>query len=218
VAILYRAQLTPTKIELLSAWVPFQSWYRASTGPRTLDAAGAYRFDDPEGEVGIETFLLRSANGQVFQVPLTYRDAAIDGAEAALVGTTQHSVLGERWVYDACGDPVYAQALASAILSGGTEAELEVETDEGRERRETTTKVAGSGLPGSRVPQVGPVTYLNEATTTIVRTGDLELTVLRLIDVSTEAARTPGIFVLTGTWPGQAKPAHLASARITPAG
>jgi hypothetical protein len=110
---------------------------------------------------------------------------------------------------------VYAQALASAILSGGTEAELEVVTDEGRERRETATKVAGSGLPGSRVPRVGAVAYSNEATTTIVRTDDLELTVLRLIAVSTEAARTPGIFVLTGTWPGQATPAHLASARIT---
>jgi hypothetical protein len=90
---------------------------------------------------------------------------------------------------------VYAQALASAILSGGTEAELEVVTDEGRERRETATKVAGSGLPGSRVPRVGAVAYSNEATTTIVRTDDLELTVLRLIAVSTEAARTPGIFV-----------------------
>lgn len=214
-AILYRAQLTPTKMELLAAWVPLQSWYGASAGPRTLDAAGAYRFDDPEGEVGIETFLLRSEDGQIFQVPLTYRDAAIDGAEPALVGTTQHSVLGKRWVYDACGDPVYAQALASAILSGGTEAELEVVTDEGRERREATTKVAGSGLPGSGVPRVGAVTYSNEGATTIVRSGDLELTVLRLIDVSTEAAGTPGIFVLTGTWPGQGTPAHLASARST---
>jgi hypothetical protein len=215
VAILYRAQLTPSKMELLSAWVPLQSWCVASTDLRTLDAAGAYRFDDPEGEVGIETFLLRSADGQIFQVPLTYRSAAIDSAEAALVGTAQHSVLGERWVYDACGDPAYAQALASTILSGGTEAELEVVTDEGRERREATTKVTGSGLPGSAVPQVGSVTYLNEGLRTIVSSGTLELTVLRVIDVSTAAANTPGGFFLTGTWPGQGSPALLASAQNT---
>jgi hypothetical protein len=215
VAILYRAQLIPSKMELLSAWVPPQSWCGTSADLHTLDAAGAYRFDDPEGEVGIETFLLRSADGQIFQVPLTYPSAAIDGAEATLVGTTQHSVLGERWVYDACGDPVYAQALASAILSGGTEADLEVVTDEGLERRETTTKVTGSGLPGSAVPQVGQVTYWDEGLRTIVSSGVLELTVLRVIDVSTAAADAPGGLFLTGTWPGQSWPALLASARNT---
>lgn len=212
-AILYRAQLTPSKMELLSAWVPLQPWCGASSDLGALDAAGAYRFDDPEGEVGIETFLLRSADGEIFQVPLTYRDAALDGAEATLVATTQHSVLGERWVYDACGDPAYAQALASAILCGGTEAELEVVTDEGRERREATTKVTGSGLPGSGVPQVGPVSYFNEGTMTIISSGDLELTVFRAIEVPTAVAKVPEVFVLTGTWPGQGTPALLASAR-----
>jgi len=33
-------------------------------------------------------------------VPLTYRGAPLDGAEDALVGTTEHGVLGRRWVYD----------------------------------------------------------------------------------------------------------------------
>jgi hypothetical protein len=202
-------------MELLSAWVPLQAWSGTSSQLGALDAAGAYRFDDPEGEVGIETFLLRSADGQVFQVPLTYRSAAIDGAEASLVGTTQHSVLGERWVYDACWDPVYAQALASAILSGGTEAELEVVTEGGRQRREATTKVAGSGLPGSAVPQVGPVTCSDQGLMTIVSSGVLELAVLRVVDCSAAAPGTPGVLFLSGTWPGQGTPALLASARGT---
>ena len=210
-AILYRAQLTPSKMELLSAWAPLQPWCGALAGSRTLDAVGAYRFDDPEGEVGIETHLLRSADGQVLQVPVTYRGAPVPGAEAYLIATTQHSVLGERWVYDACGDPTYAEALATAILTGGTQADLDVVTDEGYERRQATTRVAGSGAPGSVVPPVGPVTYWNEGKTTIVRSGDLELTILRVIDVSATADMAE-VCVLTGTWPGQDTPALLASA------
>jgi hypothetical protein len=182
VAILYRAQLTPTKMELLSLWAPLQPWY-ASSGPPTLEAIGAYRFDDPDGEVGIETHLLRSTDGQVLQVPLTYR-----------------------------GDAVYAQALATAILTGGTQAELEVVTDEGFEVREATTKVAGSGLPGSTVPHVGTVTVWTEGDDTHISCGGLELTVLRTINAAARA-NPPGTSVLVGTWPGQATPLHLASAR-----
>ncbi|WP_432526090.1 maltokinase N-terminal cap-like domain-containing protein [Kineococcus mangrovi] len=36
---------------------------------------GSYRFDDPDGEVGTETHLLATADGQVLQVPLTCRGA-----------------------------------------------------------------------------------------------------------------------------------------------
>jgi hypothetical protein len=200
-------------MELLSGWAPRQPWC-ANFDSRTLEPVGAYRFDDPEGEVGIETHLVRSADGQVLQVPVTYRDAALNGAGTSLIGTTEHSVLGKRWVYDACGDPVYVQALATAILTGGTQAELEIVTDEGLQQREATTKVAGSGLPGSAVPHVGTVTYWNGAKCTLISSGDLELTVSRVIDVSA-TANMPGAPVLVGTWPGQGTPALLASARST---
>ncbi len=213
-AILHRAQLTPSKMELLAAWVPLQPWCGTYGDLRTLDAVGAYRFDDPQGEVGIETHLLRSEDGQVFQVPLTYRGAPLDGAGASLITTMQHSVLGERWVYDACGDPTYAQALATAILAGGTQADLDVVTDGGYERREATTKVAGSGLPGSAVPRVGQVAHRDEGKATIIRSGNLEMTVFRVIHERSTGS-IPGVSVLTGTWPGQGTPAHLASARST---
>lgn len=55
---------------------------------------GTYRFDDPDGEVGIETHVLRTADGQVIQVPVTYRDAPLEGAASLLITTTQHSILG----------------------------------------------------------------------------------------------------------------------------
>jgi hypothetical protein len=197
VAILYRGEITPSKIELVSAWAPLQSW-SGSLDLGTLSPAGAYRFDDPQGEVGIETLLVRGA--------------AMNGAETALITRMQHSVLGERWVYDGCGDPAYAQALATAILTGGNQAELEVVTDEGTERREATTKVAGNGVPGSPVPHVGAVTYRNVGATTIISSGDLELIVNRVIDVAAEA-KIPQGQILVGTWPEQDAPTYLASAR-----
>ncbi len=201
-------------MELLSAWAPLQPWGSGLSGS-ALDIVGAYRFDDPEGEVGIETHLLRSAEGQVVQVPVTYRGAPVPEAEAALIATTQHSVLGQRWVYDGCGDPAYVAALATAILTGGTEADLDVVTESGHERRPATTKVTGSGAPGSAVPPVGPLTYRHEGGTTVVRSGALELRIFRVIDLSSTAG-IAGVCVLMGTWPGQGTPALLASVPAGP--
>jgi hypothetical protein len=93
-----------------SAWVPQQTCL-GEANISTLEVVGAYRFDDPEGEVGIETHLLRTADGQILQVPVTYRGSPVDDAESLFIAASQHSVLGERWVYDACGDPVYVRAL-----------------------------------------------------------------------------------------------------------
>jgi len=54
-ALIHRATIRPTKAELLDDWVPMQPW-----GTRELELVGAYRFDDPDGEVGIETHVLSS--------------------------------------------------------------------------------------------------------------------------------------------------------------
>ena len=132
-ALLYDAQISPSKLELLAGWLPAQPWWTGD--PATIEAIGAYRFDDPAGAVGIETHLVRAADGPVVQVPVTYRDAPLDGAADALIGTMQHSVLGRRWVYDACSDPVYVTALAAAILAGAPQSELEIESADGTRHR-----------------------------------------------------------------------------------
>ena len=91
---------------------------------------------------------MRTDDGPVLQVPLTYREAPLPGAEASLVGTMEHSVLGRRWVYDACGDPVYVAALADVLLGEGTQAEEYFEVDGRREPRPPTVVVATTGTPG----------------------------------------------------------------------
>jgi hypothetical protein len=55
---------------LLGRWLPNQSWFKGNIGT-DLARVGSFRFDDPDGEVGIETLLVADDDG-VFQVPLTY--------------------------------------------------------------------------------------------------------------------------------------------------
>jgi hypothetical protein len=212
VAILHRAELRPTKLELLNAWLPSQPWY-AGPSDAPLESVGTYRFDDPAGEVGIETILVRAGDGPIMQVPLTYRGAPLEGGEPWLVGTMEHSVLGPRWAYDACADPIFATALATTIVEGEAGAEQYFEVEGRREPRKATVDVRGSGAPGT-LPPVGPterVTCRTEGSTTVIEAGDVELAVRRLLDPAAEAG--DGL-KLTGTWDGQEQPAVLAVARL----
>lgn len=147
-ALLHHATLTPTKKELLDAWLPSQNW-AAGLDPATLTVVGGYRFDDPDGEVGMEGIVLGRADGPAgnsfVHVPLTYRAAPLEGAEAHLVGTTEHSALGTRWVYDAEGDPVWQATATATVLAGGSGAEEYFEVDGVRETREPLVAVQGSG-------------------------------------------------------------------------
>ena len=122
----FRATLEPSKQDLVEAWLPSRSW---APGVTSVEKVAEYRFDDPAGEVGVETILWRTADGTVLQVPYTYRSAPLEGADSYLVGTSEHSVLGTRWVYDGCADPVWASAVATAILTGGTQAQMVIERD-----------------------------------------------------------------------------------------
>jgi hypothetical protein len=58
VALSYQAELTPSKPDLLTGWIPRQPWFDGDGGAR-VTILGSFRFDDPAGEVGIESFLVR---------------------------------------------------------------------------------------------------------------------------------------------------------------
>jgi hypothetical protein len=217
-AIVHRADLRPPKLELIGGWLPSQPWYRGAAPPQ-LEALGAYRFDDPDGEVGIETHLLRTDDGLVLQVPLTYRGAPLPGGDPWLLGTMEHSVLGRRWAYDGCGDPVYATVLAATILGGGTEAEELLEVDGRQEPRRPSASVRGSGSPGDALAAsavVGELTCTTDGVTSVVDIAEVHLRVRRVVDVSpaATATRLDGAHLLTGTWAGQDEPVLLATARL----
>lgn len=177
-ALLHRATLSPSKQELVGSWLPTRSW---ASGRTVTGKLAEYRFDDPVGEVGVETILWRTDDGAVLQTPLTYRAAPLGGAEASLIRTSEHSVLGHRWVYDGCGDPVWAATLAAAILTGGRQAQMFFEQDGERVDVPPRMQVRGSGGAGD-VPDVTSVdSVTDEGTVTLVRAGDLELTLARVV-------------------------------------
>ncbi|MEV8441117.1 hypothetical protein AB0425_27375 [Actinosynnema sp. NPDC051121] len=203
-ALIHKATLSPTKLELLAGWLPGRDWHTGPTGE--MRRVAGYRFDDPAGAVGIETMLVRVGDGPVHQVPLTYRDAPLDGADEWLIGTSEHSVLGKRWVYDAFGDPVYAAALAHAILTGAGQAEEFVQVEDRLEPRAPSMGIAVSGNVPVDAP--GRVERVVEGDPTLIVAEAVELAVPRRLGVGGGLTGA----VLTGTWPGQETPVPLASA------
>lgn len=157
-AILHRATVTPTKPELVTSWLDKQPW----GGTGALEVAGTYRFDDPDGEVGVEAFLVRRG-GRMLQVAMTYRAAPLPGAEAHLIGTLRHSVLGERWVYDARHDPVAVACFARALSGEQEQASLEVyDGDELVARREPDVRVGQRSGTASNPGEVRIADVLDE--------------------------------------------------------
>ena len=129
-ATIHRTTMAPTKLELLAAWLPQQPWFVGDDAP-VLSRAGGFRLDDPAGEVGIEFMLVTDGAGSpeiTYFVPLTYRGAPVDRADGGLVGTSEHGVLGTRWIYDAAHDPVAVTQLL-AFITGSTTAQQQSESD-----------------------------------------------------------------------------------------
>ncbi|MBL1108531.1 1,4-alpha-glucan branching protein [Streptomyces sp. 5-8] len=152
-AVIHHTTLKPTKVELLAGWLPTRPWYRGGPDP-VLEKSGGFRLDDPEGEVGIEFMVATDTTDPertAYLVPLTYRGAPLDGAEHALVGTTEHGVLGTRWVYDGCHDPVLTDELLS-LIAGRAQAMAQSVSD--TPDHEVTRSHTGSGeIPAGFTPE-----------------------------------------------------------------
>lgn len=198
-ATIHHTTVKPTKLELLTTWLPTRPWYAGGGAPE-LSRAGGFRLDDPEGEVGIEFMVAVDTSGTepvTYLVPLTYRGAPLPGAEHALVGTMEHGVLGPRWAYDGCHDPVLTGELF-ALIEGRAQAQAQSLTD--TPDREVTRSYTGSGLPAADAPAAP----LDDATGTRLPAPDG--TVLHLHRVLTPApdgppARPEGALGhVTGAW------------------
>lgn len=176
-ALIYDASLVPSKPELLAAWLPRQEWMLPADRTAPITVLGAYRFDDPYGEVGIETHLVQGASGTVYQVPLTYRGAPLPNAARYLVSEMEHSELGHRWVYDGPADPVYAPALVACILSGGEQAP-EHDPDGNRLPAEVTVRGTGDIV---RPPVATLVDLATEDAVTTIQTDSNAVRLLRVV-------------------------------------
>jgi hypothetical protein len=130
-ATIHRTTLAPTKLELLTDWLPGQPWYADRGRAPELARAGGFRLDDPQGEVGIEFMVVTDGSDDQaasYLAPMTYRASALAGADGALIGTTEHGVLGRRWIYDGIGDPVLVGQLV-ALIQGQAQPQMQSVSD-----------------------------------------------------------------------------------------
>jgi hypothetical protein len=201
-ALFHRATITPTKEELIAEWAPTQPWGPPADVP--VDVVGAYRFDDPDGRVGMETHLV-TAGGTLFQVPLTYRDEPLDGADDALISEMQHSALGTRWVYDGLRDPRLVLMLAAVAMTGQGEALGLAEVGGRWYIAPTNVRIQGGGWTLERVPVDGFELARDEATGAGFRNDRFELTVFR----RPEPGPRPAIGLIA-SWDGLPSPVVLA--------
>ncbi len=180
------ATLRPTKVEVVRQWLAAADWFDADPQTVVTSAPLSYRFDDPAGQVGIET-LIAPYDGRFIQLPLTYRDAPLDGAQQWLLTTMEHSVLGRRWIYDGVGDPVLVAAFVRAIVGGASSATLEFGTDEDRHTAATSVDARGTGSePMPTSLEVASV--VQSDTTTAVHTSAGVLRIPHLLDPTARAS------------------------------
>jgi hypothetical protein len=207
-ALLHEATITPRKGELIEPWLRTRAWW---DGPGERGPVASFRLDDPAGQVGMECFLFGSQPGSTLFVPVTYRGAPLAAAGSSLVGTMEHSVLGIRYVYDACWDPVFVAAVLDTIRCGGRQADLRLLRADGSEVvREPTATARGEGAPGVPGHDPGlPVLAVDGADRTTITGAFWELTVMRRLG---GAPTGPG---LTGQLPGRRRPSPRGGLRLT---
>lgn len=207
-AIIHSTTVSPSKLELLRAWLPEQPWYVKSGHRPKLTKAGGFRLDDPAGEVGIEFMVVTDGSrnpATTYQVPMTYRAEALAGAEGGLIGTAEHGVLGRRWIYDGTHDLVLVAQLV-ALIQGEAEPQAQ-SISETPDPTVIGQPVAHGPLTaaGSKVAANGPSgTDLQVQATGAdgVRNGLLLLRINRILHPATGAAAAgeAGQPCLSATW------------------
>ncbi|CAM5511145.1 maltokinase N-terminal cap-like domain-containing protein [Streptomyces tanashiensis] len=167
-AVIHHTTMQPTKLELLAEWLPGRPWYTGGAGGPSPAKTGGFRLDDPAGEVGIEFMAVTDGAGPdavTYLVPMTYRGAPLEGAEHALIGTSEHGVLGTRWIYDGVHDPVLVERL-HALLAGRAEAQAQSVDNT------TDPTVAASLTPAGAEAELVRVTEGADHTDVVVREAD----------------------------------------------
>ncbi|WP_026342740.1 maltokinase N-terminal cap-like domain-containing protein [Nocardia sp. BMG111209] len=182
-ATVHRTTLEPSKLDLLTRWLPTRSWYAGGPQP-SLTKAGGFRIDDPAGAVGIEFMVVTdtaAADPIAYLVPMTYRAEPLPGADDALIGTSEHGVLGTRWFYDATRDPVFVTETVR-LATGATVAQDQNTSD----TADPSVTVSPAEYPAD--PRADSVTDTDRDT--VLGLGAGQLVVHRILTATTGS--TPG--------------------------
>ncbi|MEU3747193.1 MULTISPECIES: maltokinase N-terminal cap-like domain-containing protein [Streptomyces] len=201
-AVIHHTTMQPTKLELLASWLPTRDWYAGREGGPSPAKAGGFRLDDPAGEVGIEFMVVTDGTepgAAAYLVPMTYRGAPLEGAEHALIGTSEHGVLGTRWIYDGAHDPVLVGEL-HALLRGNAVAQHQ-SVDDTPDPTVSVTAPAGDGAAAGA--ELVRVVDGADHTAVVVRAAgapeELTLRVRRVLRAAEEGG-APGAGRVTAEW------------------
>ena len=205
-AIFHSSTNTPSKLDIITAWIGDQGW--GPTAGAALDLVGSFHLEDPEGEVGMQVHLVHG-EGDLFQVPLTYRATRVPGLEPAFLSTMEHSVLGTRFVYDGLGDHRFVSVFAGVAACGYGQT-LGFVQHKGRwEAWPESTPIQGYGQVAGRVMVDGFKAVPADDDQLVLRNEQIELKVYRrLVDRGLPAIGT------SATVPGLSDPVMLAEVTV----
>jgi len=131
----------------VSSWAARQRWFSATGHPVELSRVGGWSLPSGEPGVLIRTDCVVDAGDPrrtVYQLPVTEREVALPGGEAALILIRTGADGRRRFVYDAPADPAYARALLLLILRRGRSGPDGCSVAEG----ETLSNGLAGGEPG----------------------------------------------------------------------
>ena len=225
-AVIYDTTMSPGKLELLTVWLPTQPWYLGGGHEPELAKVGGFRLDDPQGEVGIEFMVVTDGSGDravTYQLPLTYRGGALAGADHGLIGTSEHGVLGRRWIYDGAHDPVLVAQLIAAIQGGADPQDQNVSNTPDPTVIGHAVSDGSLTAIGSSVAANGPSGTDLHVQTASTENGPLIVRIKRVLrpDGNVAPAGHAGQPCLSATWrlpDGTKVRGVLATARVSAAG
>lgn len=203
-AVVHPTTMNPGKLELLAAWLPAQPWHAAAASKPELARAGGFRLDDPAGQVGIEFMAVTSRSGEqavTYLVPMTYRGQALADASHALIGMSQHGVLGRRWIYDGLRDPVLVAQMV-ALIQGEAQAQMQNTSNT------PDPSVTGQPVTASLLTVIDSEVVASASGSDVrVRTsdrrgssGELIIHINRLLWPGADPGRQTGLPCLSGAW------------------
>jgi maltokinase len=221
--------MAPDHAEFLPEWMCRQRWYGGKGRLPRLRPVGSLSWEDPQGRVGIHSHLVldeAAPEPVLYQVPLTYREAPLAGAESALVGRLDGPGLGTRYVYDGCHDHAFASALLQTILTSGRVPGTPAGATEGEGQRHAMAPDVEAGtsrvLSGEQsntsiivdcVDRLGLARPLICKVFRVVQTGENPDVVVQSALAEAGSQRVPGMVgALGGRW-GTGAYGHLAFAQ-----
>lgn len=204
-AIIHQTTLAPTKLELLTSWLPSRLWYAGGASAPRLAKAGGFRLDDPDGKVGLEFMAVTDESGgrpRTYHVPMSYRGSPLPGGDGALIGTAEHGVLGQRWIYDGTRDPVLVSRMFALLLG---EAEPQAQNISNITDPSVTRSITGN--TGMLPVEIAGVTDGPRSTDITVRPaaapGPVMIRVNRMLRSNAPGIMTATLGHITGEWAGR---------------